>query len=173
MELGQGVGLGTAVDTSHLTPSGVNISQYRKKVEQFLRDHEDYWVIHKIRWAIPLEPRDLAALEDFFYRAEAVGGWERFVQVYGRQENLAAFIRKLVGLDRKAAKEKFAAFRDGRTFTVSLRPTRFVLCITSLSIWRPMVRLTRGCCMTSRLRRFITEGWTTPSRMRRRRRCWK
>jgi type I restriction enzyme, R subunit len=97
--------------------AGVNVAQYRKKVEQFLRDHEDFWVIQKIRWAIPLETPDLAALEDFFYRAEEVGGQEQFVQIYGRQENLAAFIRSLVGLDRKAAKARFAAFLDGQTFT--------------------------------------------------------
>lgn len=34
-----------------------------------------------------------------------------------RQENLATFIRGLVGLERSAAKEKFAAFLDGRRFT--------------------------------------------------------
>ena len=97
--------------------TGVNVPQYKKKVEQFIRDHEDYWVIHKIRWSIPLEPRDLATLEEFFYGSEEVGGEQQFVQVYGRQENLAAFIRSLVGLDRAAAKEKFAAFLDGRTYT--------------------------------------------------------
>jgi type I restriction enzyme, R subunit len=105
------------VDASHLSPSGVNVHQYKKKVEQFIRDHEEYVVIHKIRWAIPLDLRDLATLEDFFYGAEAVGGREQFVQVYGRQENLAAFIRGLVGLDRQAAKERFAGFLDGQTFT--------------------------------------------------------
>jgi type I restriction enzyme R subunit len=97
--------------------TGVNVPQYKKKVEQFIRDHEEYWVIHKIRWGMPLEPRDLAALEDFFYGSEEVGGEEQFVQVYGQQENLAAFIRSLVGLDRAAAKEKFAAFLDGQTYT--------------------------------------------------------
>jgi type I restriction enzyme R subunit len=54
--------------------SGVNMVQYRKKVEQFLREHEDYWVIQKIRRAIPLDAYDLAALEEFFYKAEPVGG---------------------------------------------------------------------------------------------------
>ena len=98
-------------------PSGVNIHQYKKKVEQFLREQEDYWVIQKIRWAIPLDAYDLKALEDFFYGAEPVGGREQFVQVYGEPENLAAFIRSLVGLDHKAAKEKFATFLNGDSYT--------------------------------------------------------
>lgn len=97
--------------------SGVNMVQYRKKVEQFLREHEDYWVIQKIRRAIPLDAYDLAALEEFFYKAEPVGGREQFMRFFGQQENLAAFVRSLVGLDQKAAKERFAAFLDGHAYT--------------------------------------------------------
>jgi type I restriction enzyme R subunit len=97
--------------------TGVNVAQYKKKVEQFIRDHEDYVVIQKIHWGIPLNTEDLEALETFFYQAEAVGGQEQFVQIYGQQENLAAFIRSLVGLDRAKAKERFARFLDGQTYT--------------------------------------------------------
>lgn len=96
---------------------GVNVAQYKKKVEQFIRDHEDYWVIQKIRYGIPLDPEDLKALESFFYQAEEVGGEEQFVQIYGQQENLAAFIRSLAGMDRGKAKERFAKFLDGRIYT--------------------------------------------------------
>jgi type I restriction enzyme R subunit len=53
----------------------------------------------------------------FFYEADAVGGKEQFGQVYGPQENLAVFIRSLVGLDRGKAKERFAQFLDGQTYT--------------------------------------------------------
>lgn len=97
--------------------TGVNVAQYKKKVEQFIRDHEDYVVIQKIRWGIPLNQEDLAALEAFFYEAEAVGGEAQFAQIYGPQENLAAFIRTLVGLDRAKAKERFAQFLNGHTYT--------------------------------------------------------
>jgi type I restriction enzyme R subunit len=106
-----------ARDEAILPPSGIYVSQYKKKVEKFIRDHEDYVAIQKIYWGIPLKPEDLAALEDFFYQAEEIGGREQFVQIYDQQENLAAFIRSLVGLDRKKAKERFAAFLDGQTYT--------------------------------------------------------
>ncbi len=99
------------------TTTGVNVAQYKKKVQQFIRDHEDYWAIQKIRYGIPLESKDLKALESFFYQAEEVGGQEQFVQIYGQQENLAAFIRSLAGLDRGKAKERFAQFLDGSTYT--------------------------------------------------------
>ena len=97
--------------------TGVNVPQYKKKVEQFIRAHEDYVAIQKIRWGIPLTAEDLAALEAFFYEAEEVGGQEQFSQVYGQHDNLATFIRSLVGLDRGKAKERFAAFLDGQTYT--------------------------------------------------------
>ena len=97
--------------------TGVNVAQYKKKVQQFIRDHEDYWAIQKIRWGIPLETQDLQALESFFYQAEEIGGQEQFIQIYGQQENLAAFIRSLAGLDRGKAKERFAHFLDGSTYT--------------------------------------------------------
>ncbi len=97
--------------------TGVNVAQYKKKVEQFIREHEDYVAIQKIHWGIPLKSEDLAALEAFFYEAEAVGGQAQFVQMFGPQENLATFIRSLVGLDRRKAKERFAQFLDGQTYT--------------------------------------------------------
>ena len=97
--------------------TGINEAQYRKKVEQFIRDHEHHAVIRKIRSATPLKPQDLQTLETFFYEAEAVGGPAQFAEVYGSRQNIAGFIRSLVGLDRKAAKEKFAQFLDGSAFT--------------------------------------------------------
>ena len=97
--------------------AGVNVAQYRRKVEQFLRQHEDYWVIQKIRWGIALDEGDLAALEAFFFAAESVGGRETFEAQIGPQPDLPRFIRSLVGLDRKAAKEKFNQFLDGSRYT--------------------------------------------------------
>ncbi len=97
--------------------TGVNIAQYKKKVEQFIRDHEDYVVIQKIHWGMSLDTQDLMDLESFFYQAETVGGQAQFTQIYGRQENLATFIRSLVGLDRGKAKVRFAQFLDGQTYT--------------------------------------------------------
>ncbi len=96
---------------------GVNKAQYRKKVEAFLHDHLEDGVIRKIRRAEPLTAQDLADLEYFFYNGDGIGSKEAFVQVYGPTPNLAMFIRGLVGLDRRAAKERFAAFLDQTTYT--------------------------------------------------------
>ena len=96
---------------------GVNRAQYLKKVGAFLRAHQDEGVIRKIRLAQPLSIQDLADLEHFFYNGDGVGSKDTFVQIYGHPQNLAMFIRSLVGLDRRAAKERFAAFLDQQTYT--------------------------------------------------------
>ena len=111
-----------------LTTTGVNVAQYRKKVEQFIRAHEDYWAIHRIRAGIPLQASDLTTLEVFFYQADEVGGRAQFEEAFGPQENLALFIRSLVGLDRKAAQEKFARFLDEGTHTADqIRFVAFII----------------------------------------------
>lgn len=95
----------------------VDIAQYKKKVEQFVRSHQDERVIRKIRMAMPLTAEDLTRLEEFFFEADETGTREDFERVYGEQENLGLFIRSLVGLDRQAAKQAFAEYLDEKVFT--------------------------------------------------------
>lgn len=94
---------------------GVDIAQYRKKVEQFLQAHKDHIVIHKLRRAQALTPLDLSELERFFFDAADVGTREEFEVAYPDVPSLSAFIRGLVGLDRRAAKQLFARYLDDQT----------------------------------------------------------
>ena len=96
---------------------GVNIAQYRKKVEQFVMQHKNEQVIRKIRLAMPLTEEDLQKLDTFFFEADETGTREEFEKIYGEQESLSLFIRRLVGLDRRAVKEAFAAYLDDKVFT--------------------------------------------------------
>lgn len=97
--------------------NGVNLNQYRKKVYAYIHEHLNHKVIQKIRHAQPLDFKDLKQLEEFLFSASEVGSRETFENAYGKQENLGLFIRRLVGLDRKAAKDAFAKYLDGKTFT--------------------------------------------------------
>ncbi|MEZ4864826.1 MAG: DEAD/DEAH box helicase family protein [Caldilineaceae bacterium] len=108
------VGLIRDAKVPYLT-GGVDIAQYRKKVEQFLRSHQDHIVIHKLRRAQPLTPLDLSELERFFFEAADVGTRAEFAAAYPDVPSLGAFIRGLVGLDRRAAKERFARYLDDQT----------------------------------------------------------
>ncbi|RFP58919.1 MAG: DUF4145 domain-containing protein [Limnothrix sp. CACIAM 69d] len=90
--------------------SGFSREQYRKKVEAYIRAHQDHIAIAKLRRNIPLTPSDLIALEQMLFESPEVEGRDRFEQVYGADYSLPKFIRCLVGLDRQAAKEAFAEY---------------------------------------------------------------
>jgi len=104
--------------------TGINLAQYRRKVERYIRDNENHVVIAKLRFNKPLTPTDLSELERFVYESDAVGGREQFVQGFGDDRPLTVFVRSLVGLDRNAAKEAFGQFLDANRF--SSQQIRFV-----------------------------------------------
>lgn len=45
--------------------SGVNIAQYRKRVESFIKSNEDHITIAKLKRGLALTPTDLSELERF------------------------------------------------------------------------------------------------------------
>ncbi|QIL83408.1 DEAD/DEAH box helicase family protein [Diaphorobacter sp. HDW4A] len=103
--------------------TGINLAQYRRKVEAFIRANENHLAIAKLKHARPLTSTDLQQLELFFFSAPEVGGRERFTETYGEQ-SLPRFIRSLVGLDRVSAMDAFARFLDGSRY--SSQQIRFV-----------------------------------------------
>ena len=103
--------------------AGVNVAQYRRKVEAFIRANENHVAIAKLKHARPLTPSDLQELQRFFFSAPEVESREQFTRTYGEQ-SLPRFIRSLVGLDRAAAKQLFARFLDGSRY--SSQQIRFV-----------------------------------------------
>ncbi|QOW20225.1 DEAD/DEAH box helicase family protein [Lysobacter ciconiae] len=104
--------------------TGINLAQYKRKVEAYIRANDSHIAIAKLRHNKPLTPTDLEELERFVYGAEVVGGREAFEKYYGSERPLTVFIRSLVGLDRNAAKEAFAHFLDENRYTV--QQIRFV-----------------------------------------------
>jgi len=85
------------------------------KVRRFLERHKDHIALLKLRRSKQLTPTDLHELERVF---DAEG----LPVAHGAQEipqagGLGLFLRSLVGLDRKAAKEAFSALIEGRTPT--------------------------------------------------------
>lgn len=102
--------------------TGINLAQYRRKVEAYIRVNEGHVAIAKLRHNRPLTPTDLTELQRFVYQAEEVGGREKFEQAFGNERSLPQFIRSLVGLDRAAAKNAFARFLDdGRYASQQIR----------------------------------------------------
>jgi type I restriction enzyme R subunit len=104
--------------------TGINLAQYKRKVEAFIRANENHVAIAKLRHNKPLTATDLKELERFVYEAEEVESRKRFREAYGEETSLPAFIRSLVGMDRNAAKEAFGQFLDASRYTS--RQIRFV-----------------------------------------------
>lgn len=104
--------------------TGFSPYQYRKKVEAYIRQHEDHVAIAKLKRNLPLTPTDLAALESMLFESPEIESRERFEEVFGTNQSLALLIRKMVGLDRNASKQAFATYLDGTT--MSANQIRFI-----------------------------------------------
>jgi type I restriction enzyme R subunit len=104
--------------------TGFSPYQYRKKVEAYIRDNENHIAIAKLKRNLPLTDEDLAALETMLFGSEAIENRDRFEEVYGKNLSLKLFVRKLVGLDRNAAKQAFARYLESAN--LSANQIRFV-----------------------------------------------
>lgn len=107
------------------TPTtGFSSYQYRKKVEAYIRNHQEHIAIAKLKRNAPLTPSDLESIEEMLFAAPEIESRDRFEAVYGKDVSLKLFIRQLVGLDRNAAKLGFAQYLEGGNF--SANQIRFV-----------------------------------------------
>jgi type I restriction enzyme R subunit len=92
--------------------------QFRLRAKDFLKAHEDHLTMQRLRRNQPLTPGDLNELQRFLLSHGV--GTERAIQRAGEECNgFGLFIRSLVGLDRNAAKELFAAFLAEGTHTAT------------------------------------------------------
>jgi type I restriction enzyme R subunit len=96
--------------------TGFNAGQYKKKVEQIVRDNEHHVAIAKVKKNLALTPMDLEALEAMVFDPETVGTEKQFRMVFGKDKGLPQFIREIVGLDRAAAKVAFSKYVAGGSF---------------------------------------------------------
>ena len=109
------ISIGTEIDLPEIN-SGINIAQYRKKVEQYIKQNESHIVINKVKTNKPLTPQDLKEIERFLFEAGEAKDIKTLESAFGPQESLTLFIRSLVGLDKAAAKQAFSKFLDKNTY---------------------------------------------------------
>jgi type I restriction enzyme R subunit len=99
---------------------GVHIAtdyeRFRQKARAYLREHEDHLALQRLRRNQPLTASDLAEVDRMLQEA-AIGAPEDLERARTEGGGLGAFIRSLVGLDRKAATEALADFINGKTLT--------------------------------------------------------
>jgi type I restriction enzyme R subunit len=93
--------------------------QYEKKVKEYLQDHVDHLVIHRLRTNQPLTELDLQGLQATLVEIGQEDGVSLLSGLLARSEapSLAYFVRSLVGLDRHAAQAAFSGFLSDRSLT--------------------------------------------------------
>lgn len=109
------IGEATEVTLPNLS-SAIDRAQYRRKFLEFIKRHEDHLTLKKVKYNEALTKLDLEELERMLFESGELGSREEFEACYGSQEGLGLFIRRLVGLDREAAKEAFSRYLDTTTF---------------------------------------------------------
>lgn len=92
---------------------------YEKKVKEFLKNHLDHIVIHRLRTNQPLTETDLQGLETTLAEIGEEDGETLLSGLLARSEapSLAHFVRGLVGLDRSAAQSAFSELLNDRSLT--------------------------------------------------------
>ena len=104
--------------TENKTPeiAGVDLIQYRKKVEAFLQEHQNEIAINKLRHNKPLTPLDVEQLEKILKEnANIIGTKDKFKSLMGNL-GLGEFIRSVIGLDSSEIEKVFAQYLDTNNF---------------------------------------------------------
>ncbi|HKK80304.1 MAG TPA: type I restriction-modification enzyme R subunit C-terminal domain-containing protein, partial [Phaeodactylibacter sp.] len=83
-----------------------SMGKYHKRVERYVRENREHVVIQKLRTNKPITESELQELEHLLFEQDP-SAKAAFEREYGHQP-LGAFVRSLIGLDTKAAKEAFA-----------------------------------------------------------------
>ena len=93
--------------------------QYEKKVQEYLKNHLDHIVIHRLRTNQPLTATDLRGLEQTLVEIGEEDGQTLLTGLLVRNDapSLAHFVRRMVGMDRAAAQEVFSEFLSNRSLT--------------------------------------------------------
>ena len=84
-----------------------DLKNYRAKAEFYVREHQDSPAIAKLKSNLPLTQQDVAELESILW--SQVGTQEDYEAEYG-EKPLGEFVRDVVGMDMKAAKEAFSVY---------------------------------------------------------------
>lgn len=84
-----------------------DLANYKRKVNYYIRQHQDELVIHKLHSNQPLTELDIKQLERILW--SEVGSREDYEREYG-DKPLGELVREIVGLDMNAAKEAFSRY---------------------------------------------------------------
>ena len=84
-----------------------DLKNYRAKADFYVREHQDSPAIAKLKSNLPLTQQDVVELESILW--SQVGTQTDYEAEYG-EKPLGEFVREVVGLDMRAAKEAFSVY---------------------------------------------------------------
>ena len=85
------------------------MKNYILRVERYIRENQNHLTIRKLKTNLPITRAELNELERILFDGEERGTKSDFVKEVG-DKPLGIFIRSIVGLDIKAAKDAFSVF---------------------------------------------------------------
>ncbi|MCU7805661.1 MAG: DEAD/DEAH box helicase family protein [Candidatus Thiodiazotropha sp. (ex Lucinoma borealis)] len=91
--------------------SDPQLQDYRRRVQRYIRDHQDHVTIRRLKNNEPVTETDIAALEDILFSEEGPIPREEYERMFG-DKPLGLLVRSVVGLSRNAAKAAFAEFLE-------------------------------------------------------------
>lgn len=93
-----------------------DLKNYKKKVEHYLKEHQDELVIYKIRNNKKITKEDLEHLENIMFNE--LGTKSDYEREF-KDTPVAKLVRKITGLDRNAALEEFSEFLNDESLNSS------------------------------------------------------
>ncbi|HAW93261.1 TPA: restriction endonuclease subunit R [Candidatus Azambacteria bacterium] len=93
-----------------------SLALYRKKVEAYIRAHEDDLTIQRIKRNQAITRLDLQQLDYKLFEASGIADLDQYNKTIHPDKSVGEFVRELVGLDRGAAKAAFADYLDSARF---------------------------------------------------------
>ncbi|MDY4079005.1 MAG: DEAD/DEAH box helicase family protein [Clostridium sp.] len=89
-----------------------DLKNYRKKVEYYLKEHQDQIAVYKLRNNKELTKEDLKSLEEIMWHEL---GTKADYEKEFKEMPLAKLVRKIVGLDRNVANDIFSEFLNDKS----------------------------------------------------------
>lgn len=88
-----------------------DLKSYRKKVEFYLKEHQNDLAIYKLRNNKPLTEEDIKTLENVLFNE--LGSKSDYEKEY-KETPVKVLVRKILGMDREAANEAFSEFLNNQ-----------------------------------------------------------
>lgn len=105
-----------SIEAAGETEGFLTVRTYKQRVIDYLAEHSNNPVIQKIRNIEPITRNDILELEKVLWKELGTKEeYEKFTSKMLIGGNVAAFIRSIVGIDRKVAVERFGQFLSDNT----------------------------------------------------------